>query len=78
MLRSAAKNYKSVAVVCDPQRYPEILEELNTNNGTLGDEILESLRNDVFKRTARYDSAIYGFLSKSKAFHSKGFYIIPL
>ena len=69
MLRSAAKNYKSVAVVCDPQRYPEILEELNTNNGTLGDEILESLRNDVFKRTARYDSAIYGFLSKSKAFH---------
>ena len=26
MLRSAAKNYKSVAVICNPQRYSEILK----------------------------------------------------
>ena len=29
MLRSAAKNYKSVAVVTNPERYKEILNELN-------------------------------------------------
>ena len=28
MLRSAAKNYQSVAVVCNPQRYSQVIAEL--------------------------------------------------
>lgn len=67
MLRSAAKNAQSVAVVCDPKWYPKILEELDKNDGALDKEILVNLRNDVFKRTAQYDAAIYSFLSKDKA-----------
>ena len=66
MLRSAAKNAHSVAVVCDPKWYQQILDELNKNNGSLGDEILQLLRNDVFRRTAEYDKAIYNFLSKGE------------
>ena len=45
MLRSASKNYKSVAVVCNPGRYKAILDELNNNNGTLGDKILSEQKN---------------------------------
>ena len=67
MLRSAAKNARSVAVVCDPKWYPEIIDELDKNKGQLSDQLLERLRNDVFKRTAEYDSAIYNFLSKGES-----------
>ena len=35
MLRSAAKNYRNVAVISDPDRYQDILNELDTNNGLL-------------------------------------------
>lgn len=64
MLRSASKNYKSVAVVCNPNRYKEILDELNNNNGTLGDKILSELAVEVFNTTSNYDKAINNYLSK--------------
>ncbi len=63
MLRSAAKNYKSVAVICNPQRYNEILEELNNNSGILSDKVLTNLSMEAFERTCRYDGAIYDFLN---------------
>jgi len=63
MLRSAAKNYKSVAVICNPSRYPEVLKELNNNSGILSDKVLTNLAIEVFSRTASYDGAIHGFLS---------------
>ncbi len=63
MLRSAAKNYKSVAVVCNPKRYNEILSELNNNGGILSDKVLTSLSMEAFERTCRYDGAIYDFLN---------------
>ncbi len=63
MLRSAAKNYKSVAVICNPARYAEVLSELNNNSGILSDKVLTNLSIEVFERTSSYDSAIYNFLS---------------
>ncbi len=63
MLRSGAKNYKSVAVVCRPQRYGEVLKEMQANNGDLSEATLSSLALDVFNHTAHYDSAIFNFLS---------------
>ena len=62
MLRSAAKNYKSVAVICNVERYSEILSELNNNSGILSDKVLSNLAIEVFERTSRYDGAIYEFL----------------
>lgn len=67
MLRSAAKNFRSVAVVCDAKWYPLVLKELDKNKGALGEEILEQLRNDVFRRTAEYENAIYNFLAKKES-----------
>jgi len=62
MLRSAAKNFKSVAVVCNPARYKEILSEIERNSGILSDAVLMSLATEVFGHTSRYDSVIFDYL----------------
>ncbi|MBZ0167418.1 MAG: bifunctional phosphoribosylaminoimidazolecarboxamide formyltransferase/IMP cyclohydrolase, partial [Candidatus Omnitrophica bacterium] len=64
MLRSAAKNYRSVAVVCNPDHYQVVLDELKQNNGLLPDSILYKLAVEAFKHTARYDTIIQKFLSQ--------------
>ena len=66
MLRSAAKNYKSVAVVTNPVKYPDIIKELEKNNGSLSEETLKELSVEVFRRTSEYDSAIYNYLNVTK------------
>lgn len=63
MLRSAAKNFKGVAVISNPAKYKDILSEMENNNGILSDSILVSLAIEVFNLTSRYDSVIYDFLS---------------
>ena len=62
MLRSAAKNYKSVAVICNPARYTEVLQELKNNSGILSGKVLVNLALEVFERTGTYDAAIHAFL----------------
>ena len=63
MLRSAAKNYKSVAVICNPARYTEILKELENNSGILSEKVLVNLSMEVFERTSQYDMVISSFLN---------------
>ncbi len=65
MLRSAAKNYRSVAVVANPADYPAIIEELKQNDGSLSRDTCQRLAFDVFRRTSEYDSAIYNYLSQA-------------
>ena len=64
MLRSAAKNHKSVAIIMDPAIYPDIITELKANDGALSKTTLKNLAVEVFKRTAEYDSAIYRYLAE--------------
>lgn len=64
MLRSAAKNFKSVAVLCNPDRYEEVLKELDVNSGILPDGILFRLAVEAFEHTARYDKLIFQYLEK--------------
>jgi len=64
MLRAAAKNYKNVAVVCNPHRYSDILKELEVNSGILSDTVLWNLAIEAFAHTAQYDSVIHTFLVK--------------
>ncbi|MDP8259472.1 MAG: bifunctional phosphoribosylaminoimidazolecarboxamide formyltransferase/IMP cyclohydrolase [Candidatus Gygaella obscura] len=67
MLRAAAKNYASVAVISDCARYKAILNELKSNNCRLTEKTLVSLACETFKLTQGYDSAIFSyFSSKSK------------
>ncbi len=62
MLRSAAKNCQSVAVVSDPADYPDILAKLKRNAGNLDGETLAELGRKAFALTARYDASISNYL----------------
>lgn len=70
MIRSAAKNFNDVAVLCNPDRYLCILMELQKNDCLLSEETRQALAVEAFGHTARYDAAIYAFLSGRFA-HSK-------
>jgi phosphoribosylaminoimidazolecarboxamide formyltransferase / IMP cyclohydrolase len=61
MIRAAAKNHASVAVVTDRGQYREVLEELNAG-GELSDATRFRLAQEAFRRTAQYDAAIAVFL----------------
>jgi phosphoribosylaminoimidazolecarboxamide formyltransferase/IMP cyclohydrolase len=62
MLRAAAKNHGSVAVLVDPADYPALLEELRSH-GRVGSAMRFELAKKVFAHTARYDGAISNYLS---------------
>jgi len=57
MLRSAAKNFESVTVVCDPADYERVAAELEANRDTSPALRLELARK-VFATTSRYDGLI--------------------
>ena len=63
MLRSAAKNYESVAVVVDKGDYEAVAKELEVNNGALSAETRFRLAVKAFELVARYDAAIANYLS---------------
>jgi phosphoribosylaminoimidazolecarboxamide formyltransferase/IMP cyclohydrolase len=65
MLRSAAKNYRSVGVVTEPADYPVILAELKKNKGKLSDTTRTALAIKVFQKTSTYDNAIFNYLNKT-------------
>jgi len=58
MIRAAAKNYKDVATIVDPEDYEIIGEELNENDGSLSLNTRTQLMRKVFNYTADYDSFI--------------------
>ena len=63
MLRSAAKNFQSVTVVCDPTDYENVSAEIE-KDGDTSPETRRRLARKVFATTARYDRAIVNYLSK--------------
>jgi len=62
MVRSAAKNYRDVAIVVDPKDYDAVLKELKENDKSLSEKTREKLAAKAFSHTARYDSIISGHL----------------
>ena len=65
MLRSAAKNFESVAVVVSPHRYQDILDDLNQNHGMVSSDLRKDLALEAFQHTAHYDTVISNYLSNS-------------
>jgi phosphoribosylaminoimidazolecarboxamide formyltransferase / IMP cyclohydrolase len=61
LIRAAAKNHGSVAVLTDSTQYRGVLEELGAR-GELGDATRFRLAQDAFRRTAQYDAAIAAYL----------------
>jgi phosphoribosylaminoimidazolecarboxamide formyltransferase/IMP cyclohydrolase len=66
MLRSAAKNFESVFVLCDPDDYSEVLVSLKGTQEQ-AHKLRRRLATKVFQRTAAYDAAISAYLVKEEA-----------
>jgi phosphoribosylaminoimidazolecarboxamide formyltransferase/IMP cyclohydrolase len=73
MVRAAAKNFKSVAVVVNPQKYPQILEEMRNRSGGLSDETRAALAGEAFAHTAAYDVAISQWMTRAGDFPERMF-----
>ncbi|MEQ8820905.1 MAG: bifunctional phosphoribosylaminoimidazolecarboxamide formyltransferase/IMP cyclohydrolase [Sumerlaeia bacterium] len=63
MLRSAAKNMAAVTVVCDPEDYPFVAEEIEESGDTTEDT-RQRLAAKVFATMAAYEGSITSYLSK--------------
>jgi phosphoribosylaminoimidazolecarboxamide formyltransferase/IMP cyclohydrolase len=64
MIRSAAKNFRDVAVVTSPQDYHAIAEEMEKNGGGLSLATKWRLAQKAFATTSAYDSAITSTLEQ--------------
>ncbi len=72
MLRSAAKNFNDVTVVCDPSDYAGIIEEIAANGNTLRETRLK-LSAKAYTHTALYDSHIATYMRKAAGLDEKLF-----
>lgn len=72
MLRSAAKNYKDVTVVCDPADYAQVLDEIRAGGNTTERTRLQ-LSAKAFTHTAQYDSCIAAYLREKAGLGEKLF-----
>ena len=63
MMRAAAKNFRSVAVLSDPSQYDGFLAEFK-RKGTVPLETRQRLAQDAFERSASYEAAIQDFLKR--------------
>lgn len=72
MLRSAAKNFRDVTVVCDPSDYGRIIDEIRKNGNTLPQTRLE-LSAKAYTHTAEYDSCIATYMRRAAGLSEKLF-----
>ena len=63
MVRSAAKNFESVAIVTSPEQYDSVLSQLQGGAGKLDRKTRFELAVAAFNRVAQYDDAISNYLS---------------
>lgn len=72
MLRSAAKNYNDVTVVCDPADYDRILSEIHATGNTTLETRLE-LSAKAYTHTAEYDCCIATYMREKAGLNEKLF-----
>ena len=72
MLRSAAKNFASVSVVCDPNDYEAVLAEIRAEGNTKPETRLK-LSAKAYTHTALYDSHIATYMRKAAGLDEKLF-----
>ena len=72
MLRSAAKNYNDVTVVCDPADYDAILAEINATGNTTVETRLQ-LSAKAYTHTAQYDACIATYMREKAGLNEKLF-----
>lgn len=64
LLRAAAKNHRYVVTISSPKQYPELIEEMQKNQGAVSKNKAFRWAIEAFAKTALYDSQIANYLSK--------------
>ena len=64
MVRAAAKNYNDVTVICNPNQYSKLIDNLKVNKGSTNLSFREKLAEDAFMETAYYESKIFNYFNK--------------
>ena len=72
MVRSAAKNWKDVTIVCDPADYGSVLAEIRANGSTTPQTRLK-LSAKAYTHTAEYDMCIAAYMRKAAGLNEKLF-----
>ena len=72
MLRSAAKNYRDVTVVCDPSDYQRVIAEIESNGNTTVETRLQ-LSAKAYTHTAEYDMCIATYMRDKANLNEKLF-----
>ncbi|MCQ2187666.1 MAG: bifunctional phosphoribosylaminoimidazolecarboxamide formyltransferase/IMP cyclohydrolase [Bacteroidales bacterium] len=72
MVRSAAKNWKDVTIVCDPNDYGTVLDEIRAN-GFTSDETRLKLSAKAYTHTAEYDMMIATYMRDKAGLNEKLF-----
>ena len=67
MVRSAAKNWKDVAVLTDAAQYADVAVEMKSTGGAVGQATRFALSVAAFNRISNYDAAISDYLSSFNA-----------
>ena len=72
MVRSAAKNWKDVTIICDPADYDKVLAELRESGKTSDDTRLK-LSAKAYTHTAEYDMCIATYMREKAGLNEKLF-----
>ena len=72
MLRSAAKNWSAVTVVCNPDNYAKIISEIKEHGITTKETRLQ-LSAEAYTHTAEYDMMIAAYMRKAAGLNEKLF-----
>ena len=65
MVRSAAKNYKDVAVMTNPNQYGIYLDSIKGNISIKPETLRKQFMLEAFKHTAEYDTAIHKWMENN-------------
>lgn len=65
MIRSAAKNYRYVTVVVNPEDYPKVVHEMRAHEGAVSFATRYRLAQEAFECTANYDRMLAEYLERT-------------
>jgi phosphoribosylaminoimidazolecarboxamide formyltransferase/IMP cyclohydrolase len=66
MVRAAAKNHAFVTIVTDASQYAPLLEEMDANDNTVGDDTRRAFAVAAFASTASFDAQIVSWLQEGE------------
>ena len=71
LIRSAAKNFKSVTTICDIEDYEELAKNIIKNNGSTSLSFRKKMAAKAFETSSKYDLLISNWLKNKEIYNEK-------